>query len=48
MQDSESDQLGKALPSHAGRVAFETVLLNPKLKLLDQVRKVLWLAAAAG
>jgi hypothetical protein len=41
MQESESGQLEKALRLQAGRVGFEAVVPNPKLKLLDQVREVL-------
>ncbi len=41
MQGSESSQIEKALQSQAGRVGFEAVVPNPKLKLLDQVREVL-------
>ena len=44
MQESEGSQLEKALLEkalrlQAGRVGFEAVVPNPKLKLLDQVRK---------
>ena len=41
MQDSESGQLENALRLGAGRIGFEAVVPNPKLKLLDQVREVL-------
>jgi len=41
MRDSESGQLEKALRLGAGRIGFEAVVPNPKLKLLDQVREVL-------
>ena len=41
MPDSESGQLEKALRLGAGRIGFEAVVPNPKLKLLDQVREVL-------
>jgi integron integrase len=41
MQDDQSSQLEKALQKQAGRVGFEAVVPNPKLKLLDQVREVL-------
>jgi len=38
MQQGEDSQLGKALCLRAGRVGFEAVGPNPKLKLLEQVR----------
>ena len=41
MRASESGQLERALQRQAGRVGFEAVVPNPKLKLLDQVREVL-------
>ena len=41
MQESENGQLEKALRLQTGRVGFEAVVPNPKLKLLDQVREVL-------
>jgi hypothetical protein len=41
MQENENSQLEKALRLQAGRVGFEAVVPNPKLKLLDQVREVL-------
>ena len=41
MQESEGSQLEKALRLQPGRVGFEAVVPNPKLKLLDQVREVL-------
>ena len=41
MQESEGSQLEKALQLQPGRVGFEAVVPNPKLKLLDQVREVL-------
>jgi integrase len=41
MQAGEGSQLEKALRLQAGRVGFEAVVPNPKLKLLDQVREVL-------
>jgi hypothetical protein len=40
MQKSEGGQLGKALRLESGRGGFEAAVLSPKLKLLDQVRKV--------
>lgn len=40
MQQSESRQLERALRLQTGRVGFEAVVPNPKLKLLDQVREV--------
>jgi hypothetical protein len=46
MRESEGSQLEKAtlekaLRLQAGRVGFEAVIPNPKLKLMDQVREVL-------
>jgi hypothetical protein len=38
MQQGEDSQPGKALRLRAGRVGFEAVGPNPKLKLLEQVR----------
>ena len=40
MQDSQRRQLERALRLQAGRVGFEAVVPNPKLKLLDRVREV--------
>jgi hypothetical protein len=41
MHPEEGSQLEKALRLGAGRVGFEAVVPNPKLKLLDQVREVM-------
>jgi hypothetical protein len=41
MQDGENGQLEKALRLQSGRVGYDLVVPNPKLKLLDQVREVL-------
>lgn len=41
MQESEGSQLEKALRLQAGRIGFEAVVPNPKLKLLDQVREIM-------
>jgi hypothetical protein len=46
MQESEGSQLEKALLEKAlrlqvGRVGFEAVVPNPKLKLLDQGREIM-------
>jgi hypothetical protein len=41
MQESESGQVERALRSQQGRVGFDKLVPNPKLKLLDQVREVL-------
>ena len=41
MQESEGSLLEKALRSQPGRVGFEAVVPNPKLKLLDQVREIM-------
>lgn len=41
MQESEGSPLEKALRLQPGRVGFEAVLRNPKLKRLDQVREVM-------
>ena len=41
MQDSQSRQLESDLQRGAGRVGFEAVVPNPKLKRLDPVREVL-------
>jgi hypothetical protein len=41
MQESEGSQLEKALRLQPGRVGFEAVVPNPKLRLLDQVREVI-------
>ena len=41
MQESQSGQVERALRLQAGRVGFEAVVPNPKLKLLEQVREVM-------
>jgi integrase len=41
MHASDSRQVEKALQMQRGRVGFEAVVPNPKLRLLDQVREVL-------
>ena len=41
MQESEGSQLEKALRSQPGRVGFDAVAPNPKLKLLEQVREIM-------
>jgi hypothetical protein len=41
MQESEGSQLERALRLQTGRVGFEAVVPNPKIKLVDQVREVL-------
>jgi|WetSurMetagenome_2_1015567.scaffolds.fasta_scaffold800240_2 hypothetical protein len=41
MQESEGNQLEKALRLQPGRVGFEALVPNPKLKLPDQVRDVM-------
>jgi hypothetical protein len=41
MQESEGGQLERRLRSQAGRVDFDAVVPNPKLKLLGQVREFL-------
>ena len=48
MQESEGDPLEKALRLQAGRVGFEAVVPNTKLKLLDQVREVMRLEGVEG
>jgi integron integrase len=41
MQESEGSQLENALRSQPGRVGFDAVVPNPKLKLLEQVREIM-------
>jgi Phage integrase, N-terminal SAM-like domain len=41
MRENESRQLEKALRWQPGRVGFEAVVSNPKLKLLEQVREIM-------
>jgi len=39
MQDSQNRQLERELQQGAGRMGFAAVVPNPKLKLLEQVRR---------
>jgi hypothetical protein len=41
VQDNRSGQLENALTSQAGRVGYQAVIPNPKLRLLGQVREVM-------
>jgi site-specific recombinase XerD len=41
MQESERSQVEKAIEAQVGRVGFEAVVPNPKLKLLEQVREIM-------
>jgi hypothetical protein len=41
MQECERSQVEKALAAQVGRVGFEAVVPNPKLKLLEQVREIM-------
>jgi hypothetical protein len=53
MEESEAGQLEKpllekALRSHRGRVGFERLVPNPKLKPLDRMREVMRLQVDDG
>jgi hypothetical protein len=41
MQERERSQVEKAIEAQVGRVGFEAVVPNPKLKLLEQVREIM-------
>ena len=48
MQESERSQVEKAIEAQVGRVGFEAVVPNPKLKLLEQVREIMRLQVVDG